>query len=237
MSMSDLPIDHGNANLLHRLHRSLLSHGLTQTVRRGARAVNARYREWRLGICTRGSIAPAELDADDASYGYQPIPYTSFDEAMLHVPFNAERDVFIDYGCGMGRAVVLAALHPFCRVIGVERSPELCEIAEQNVRRAAPRLCCSDVRVVNDDAREFDVPDDASVIFMFNPFDEPILKTVLGRIRQSHQRVPRRITFIYGLPKCRRDALLEIPWLRLVREIKTIDADWQRLAIYESCES
>lgn len=236
MSTGDLPVNQRAAGVAARVGRSLRKHGFRQTVRRVVRAANTAYREWRLGICTRGSIEPNELQADDASFGYQPIPYRSFDEAIRHVSLQADQDVFIDYGCGMGRAVILASLHPFRQVIGVERSTELCEIAESNIRRASSRLRCRDVSIANEDAREFAVPDDASVIFMFNPFDEPILKSVLERIRRSHQHAPRRITFIYGLPNCRHDVLLDVPWLQLVRDIKTIDADWQRLAIYETRE-
>ena len=45
-------------------------------------------------------------------------------------------DVFLDIGCGMGRAVYQAAAnYPFKRVIGVELSHELTQAARRNIER------------------------------------------------------------------------------------------------------
>lgn len=216
-----------------RVARSVEQHGLRNAWRRGRRVLATLWREWQLGIQTRGSIAADDLAADDVSFGYQPIPYESC-EAVFRRLVVSPQDVFLDYGCGLGRALVVAALHPFRKVVGVERSEELCRLAELNVRRARRQLVCADVTVVHADARHFAVPDEVTTVFLFNPFDEQILRLVLERLHLSLAARPRRITIVYGLPKCRRDLLATLPWLRVVHELATIDADWQRLTIYES---
>lgn len=222
-------------NLIPRkLRDSLVQRGLRDTIRHAWRAVNSSLRERRLGIQTTSSIAGSEMEFDALSFGYQPVPYASFDAAIRHISIRPGQDVFIDYGCGMGRAVVLAAMYPFRRVIGVERSNSLSQIARENIRRAAAKLRCADVTIEMEDARDYEVPQDASHIFMFNPFDEPIVMTVLARIRDSIHANPRKVSIIYALPRCRRDPLTDVPWLTLKHELETIDSNWQRLAVYET---
>ncbi len=218
-----------------KLRYSLTERGVRNTLRRLWRAAASSLRERRLGIRTIGSITGSEMEFDAASFGYQPVPYASFDAAMRHVSIRPGEDVFVDYGCGMGRAVVLAATRRFRRVIGVERSDALSRIARDNIRRASSKLRCADVAIETADARSYEVPDDATHIFLFNPFDEPIVLAVLAKIRESLDAHPRRLSIIYALPKCRRDPLVDIAWLNLRHELKTLDADWQRLAIYETC--
>jgi len=233
MSTADFAGRDGWSSLPGRIGRCLTARKPTDAARRGLRAVSSAYREWRLGIRTCGSIESQRLHFDSASFGYQPIPYASFDAALKHIHVRAGRDVFVDYGCGMGRAVVLAALHPFRQVIGVERSAQLCAMAMRNVRAASKKLRCPHVQIECADARRYRIPPEASLVFMFNPFDEPIVRTVLAGVRESLDHHPRDLAFIYGLPKCRCDVLREVPWLRARAEIETIDSDWQRLVVYE----
>lgn len=223
-------------SLPQKLRSSLAKRGLQNTICRIWRAASSYWRERRLGIRTNGSIAGSEMEFDAASFGYQPVPYASFAAAMRHVSLRPGEDVFLDYGCGMGRALVLAATYPFRRVIGVERSDSLSVIARENVARAAAKLQCADVSITTTDARTYEVPHDVTHIFLFNPFDEPIVIGVLARIRDSIQAHPRTVTIIYALPKCRRDPLIDIPWLELKHELVTIDSDWQRLAVYETID-
>ncbi|HUG69107.1 MAG TPA: class I SAM-dependent methyltransferase [Pirellulaceae bacterium] len=217
-----------------KLRDSIVERGLRDTIRRLWRTASSYWRERRLRIRTIGSIAGSELEFDAASFGYQPVPYASFDAAMRHVSIRPGEDVFVDYGCGMGRAVVLAATYPFRRVIGVERSNALSQIARDNICRASSRFRCADVSIATADARDYELPRDATHIFLFNPFDEPIVMAVLARIHDSILAHPRRVSMIYALPKCRRDPLVDVPWLSEMHVLDTIDSDWQRLAVYET---
>lgn len=224
-----------NETVLGKLRDSLVERGLRGTLRRLRRVASSVLRERRLGIQTTGSISGSALAFDVASFGYQPIPYASFDAAMRHVSIRPGEDVFVDYGCGMGRAVILAATLPFRRVIGVERSNVLSQIARENIHRASSHLRCSEVTIATADARHYELPDDATHLFLFNPFDESIVTDVLARVRSSLDAHPRPLSVIYALPRCRRDPLVDVPWLTLTHELETIDSDWQRLTIYETC--
>jgi SAM-dependent methyltransferase len=87
---------------------------------------------------------------------------------------------FIDFGAGMGRAVLLAAEYRFRAVIGIELQPTLARIARRNmaVWRAEGRAV-TPMRMVCRDAAEFVLPDGPCVAFLFNPFGAPVLRKVL----------------------------------------------------------
>src|SRR5207237_9526545 len=77
------------------------------------------------GTDTQSEIHIAELGMaeDDARHGnglYRGISTSLFDAALDALAEPLERYAFIDYGSGKGKALLLAAAHPFRRIIGVE---------------------------------------------------------------------------------------------------------------------
>src|SRR5437773_12422235 len=77
----------------------------------------------------------------------------------------SERDVFLDVGSGMGRAVLeAAAAYPFARVIGIELVRELHEVAQQNMARTTRRLRCRNIELICADAQEYRIPDAVTVV-------------------------------------------------------------------------
>jgi tRNA1(Val) A37 N6-methylase TrmN6 len=75
-------------------------------------------------------------------------------------------DVFVDVGSGMGRVVLLAAMsYPFQRVLGVEISGRLHEVALRNLDMSNARLQCP-VDLIQADALDAELPDDVTVVFL-----------------------------------------------------------------------
>jgi SAM-dependent methyltransferase len=109
-------------------------------------------------------------------------------------------DVFVDFGSGKGRVVCLAARLPFRRVIGVEFVDEFNRVARRNIDANRHRFACQDVQVVTSDATAWEIPDDMTWAYFFNPFTAPILRTVLDKIVESLDRAPRRLTLVYVNP-------------------------------------
>jgi hypothetical protein len=138
----------------------------------------------------------------------------------------SERDVFIDLGSGMGRAVLeAAAVYPFRRVIGVELVEDLHEIAEQNMTRTSRRLRCQDVELICADLRTYQIPDDVTVVFMNNPVRGPIFSGVLREISASIERNPRPIRLVYGNP-LEDAAVMQTGEWRTVRTIEPPRSHW-----------
>jgi tRNA1(Val) A37 N6-methylase TrmN6 len=108
---------------------------------------------------------------------------------------------FLDFGSGKGRTLMLAAQFPFKRIVGVEYCDELSRLARQNLLRLpAGERRCENVEVVTVDAAEYAIPEDPLVIFMYNPFSEPVMASVVRNVTDSLQKKPRRVVVIYYFP-------------------------------------
>lgn len=181
------------------------------------------YFDRKLGISSseRRSLAELGVILPNCIH-YQPVSYYDFIPFLNSIPIRPQRDVFLDFGSGMGRALCLAARYPFRSVIGVEISPELCAIAQENLVRFRPKLLCQDVRVFNLDAAEYPVPGEVSVIYFFHPFFGNVLTKVLQNITKSLSDTPRRILILFygsGLGATSLTQLRSCCWLTQISEI------------------
>jgi len=71
---------------------------------------------------------------------------------------------------------------PFRAVIGVELNPRLARVARKNVAHwKAAGLASAPVRVCCGDAVEFELPPGPCVVFMFNPFEAPVMRRLFKR--------------------------------------------------------
>ena len=189
------------ASLVRRAWSRLLTTGPKKSVAYARHLASERYHEMRLGIRTAGPMKTAAVvQRPGLCKPYAPIPYRSFFAVMREVTIRPGEDVFLDYGAGRGRAMVLAARLPFRRVLGVEIEPSLVKAARENLLRASRLLRCRDVEVVTADAAEFGCPDDATVLHFFDPFAGAILQRVMDQVRDSLRRAPRRVTILFADP-------------------------------------
>jgi hypothetical protein len=192
--------------------------------------------EHRNRIRTAGRIAPEELGiAHPDRVEYAPTPWFVLRRA-LPVKWVRPDDVFIDFGSGKGRAVFqAAAFYQFKRVIGVELSRELHEIAAGNIQRNRDRLRCQDVQLVRSDVLEYEIPDDVSVAFFFNPFTGQTFSTVVDRLLASVVRNPRTLRIVYVNPK-EHGRLMTKGQIQLIKQIRRPIGDRARAAyihVYE----
>jgi SAM-dependent methyltransferase len=165
------------------------------------RAVTATLFERRYGVTTAGAFSAEELGFANAEYNrYLPAGLTSL-RRILRPKEVGPDDVFIDFGSGMGRVVLQAALgYPFRRVVGVELSTELHDIASGNLERNRARLRAGEATLVNSDVLDYAIPDDLTVAFLYNPFGGEVFRTVVERLIESVDRCPRELRVIYGNP-------------------------------------
>jgi len=167
-------------------------------LRHNLHSVSERIHELGYGIRTSGWLSEDSLgySKGDGRVHYTPLPYIPLKRLLAQVAPNPEKDVFIDWGCGMGRVAVLASAYPYRQVLGVEYADRLCVIARENIGRSRVRRNCGRIEIVNGDARDFPVPYDASVMFFFNPFRGDLLTEVIEHIYDSWKKHPREITFL-----------------------------------------
>ena len=208
---------------------SLVSRGPQETRVRFRHRLHERVRERRLGLRT------AEDDPVNGSptefQPYVAAPYACLDTAFDAAGVHAGRDVFLDYGCGRGRVVAVAATLPFARVIGVELRPELVAAARGNLGRVRNRRCKA-AEIVEGDAAAFVVPDDVTVVTLFNPFTGGILRAACEQVRASLVRRPRAVRVVYMNPLADADALAGLDWLTRVRDLSPGRWHTQRFGLY-----
>lgn len=124
-----------------------------------------------------------------------------FTAALSSLTIRHADYTFIDLGCGKGRALILACSYPFRRIVGVEFALELYMAAQDNLRRAAAAgVDITRIELLHADATLFDFPIEPLVLFLYNPFDGEVMKTMVHRIRQTHLRNPRPLFVLYTNP-------------------------------------
>ena len=141
------------------------------------------------GITTEALIFLGELDPEavgpaiEFATHYEPTPIADIERLLDEIPVALENMTFVDVGSGMGRVVLLAARRPFRRVVGVEISPALHEVARENLAAFDdPKRKVRDIRLVRADASAFDFPRGDLVLYLYNPFRSNILRAVLDRV-------------------------------------------------------
>lgn len=179
----------------------------------------------RTGVRTDGILGHEELGLEDERLQpYEAAEWSTLRRALPRRSVSPD-DVFVDLGSGMGRAVVMAAAYPFRRVIGVELSPRLHEIATANVEHGRFKRRCSEIELVNGDALTYELPPDASVVFLYNPFQGEVFAAAMRRLFASYDRAPRRLRIVYRNP-VEHQALLSSGRVRVLR-------DWKGGYVYE----
>ena len=207
--------------LTARLRSSFERRGLLETVRRCAvrgyrlmRAPRMKPHPFDIahGVQTQALIPndrPSTGHAHDL-YGvfYYPTPPSVFQTSIeawrstLHATEPPlEQYTFFDLGAGMGRVVMLASLYPFQRVIGIELNPRLVERGRANLGtwQGLARACC-EVEIAAGDATEFPWPARPIVLYMFYPFEEPVVLELLRSLEQALRAGAGPIDIIYVHP-------------------------------------
>jgi SAM-dependent methyltransferase len=165
------------------------------------------FYEYRLSADTAYVIPRQILDGDKEALAHA-TDYFPSSYLVLHEAFSCIRDecrdsVLVDYGCGMGRALMFASTLPLKKIIGVEVSSSLCTAARKNLERLyrSSRQVKPAWSIVHADARAFTVPEDANLFYFFNPFDAELLDNVIGNILTSARKTPRKCTVLYANPQ------------------------------------
>jgi SAM-dependent methyltransferase len=169
--------------------------------------VGAQQRAFDLlvGVSTKG-VASTEASALEGCNHYEDCQWLSVRRALKKLDPNTS-DVFVDLGSGKGKALLIAGQLPYKRVVGVEIDKELSCWAARNIDRARPRLRAGKVESLNVNILEWPIPDDTSVVFLYNPFIGQMFITVMSRIFDSYDHNPRPLHIIYEYP-CEHDWLM-----------------------------
>lgn len=147
------------------------------------------------GLVPATELAPHEPVAAEATC-YRPTRGRPFRE-LLRILAPLPKGGFVDYGCGKGRVLLLAAEHGLTDLIGLEISESLSAMAEAHMRALKARRPAVAYRIVRGDAACFEPPAEACVFYFYNPFSERVMAECLARIAASLRTHPRSHLVIY----------------------------------------
>jgi hypothetical protein len=174
-----------------------------------------------------------ESDQQEDHYGYDPVRGSIFCRALKALPIRYEEFVFVDFGSGKGRALLLASHFPFKKIIGVEMTSQLNKIARTNIQiYKDKRRKCFDVESICSEATVFPIPLEKAVFYFFNPFGSNVMSRVLTNIEDSLRRHRREIFIVYAYPVYRK-LLDQAPFLKIIKERKGYD-EYTQYNIYVS---
>lgn len=146
----------------------------------------------RYGVRTQSHL-PLYLNRTGSAVDGEIVPYGGCVASVLRHVLDrlapAKSTSFVDIGCGKGRALIIASEYPFARIVGVELNPDVAAVARANVRRVArafPDRTAVEVRV--GDASVPDLPDGDTIIFMYHPFGELLVRRLCDHLAGVAER-------------------------------------------------
>jgi len=159
--------------------------------------------EKKYGINSTGAdelkkLKKAGVDISHATM-YMPVSYRLLEKTLEQInPLSKKH--FLDIGCGKGRAMCVAAGNGFSKVSGIDFSASFCADAVANLSITQKKIPALDFTVIEQDAAAYKIPGDTDCIFLFNPFDELVMKKVVANIMTSLKANPRELNIIYANP-------------------------------------
>jgi SAM-dependent methyltransferase len=175
------------------------------------------------GVDTSGLVPAAHLltghPNDEHVTAYYGVAPSILRQLIAHwretvPPHPIHRYTFLDIGAGKGRGLLIASELHFRKVIGIELNPALATIARSNVAQwvaahaadsTAPLL--APIEVLEQDALDFTLPRTPTLIFLFHPFEAPVLRQLLSNIEiqlatRSKSTTPPALDILYVNAEC-----------------------------------
>lgn len=131
---------------------------------------------------------------------YQGANYYLLEKVLDHLRTIAANQNLLDFGCGKGRVLAVAAYYGFFKITGVEFAKELCEVARKNIIPVQQKFPDKIFNVICTDAVDHKIENDTNIFFFFNPFDEVVMLTVVKNILLSLKENPREAYVVYINP-------------------------------------
>ncbi len=179
----------------------LRTDSLTNTIKRTLSSFSDYLFDLKYGIDTFSWVDLDDLKIDSArkkrAKMYQPTCTLPLRKLLreLNIPPGK---VFVDLGCGKGIVLLVASEFGFKEARGIELSPVLCDIADNNCSIYRGKTGTgADFVIIRSDVIDYGFNDDEDVFYLFNPFDEYVLTQALNNITASLQRRNREILIIY----------------------------------------
>lgn len=161
--------------------------------------------EKKYGIDTTAanSLSGLEIKGNQLKYAteYMPVSYFTLEAIMQRIPEKIKQGTFLDIGCGKGRAMCVAAASGYKQVAGIDFAKQLIDAAKQNLEQTKKQYPLTQYSLNWADVQSLEIEEQVTTVFLFNPFDEILMKQVVTKINDSLAKKPRRLLVLYCTPR------------------------------------
>ena len=191
--------------LIRKIIKDINRKGLIDTVKIYLLKIDTRIFDYIYNVKTHKDLNINDLKFNSINkkeaFNYETVAIFSIKQILNNIDIN-KNDIFIDFGCGKGRVLLIASQYKFKKIIGIEFSPELVDIARSNVS------ICKDynsfnidiIKIIEGDVLDYKYNNNETVFYLYNPFSNIILDQLCGQIVKSIHHKPRRVYIIYVNP-------------------------------------
>jgi SAM-dependent methyltransferase len=171
-------------------------------------------------------------DRTPGAYFYVATTASVIYEILSSLALEPDTFAFVDMGSGKGRALLVASEFAFAKIVGIELSPHLHRIAQENITRfSPPSQPCTAFELHCMNVVDYTYGKEPVVLFLFDPFGRDTLRSVIANFEASLGTNPREAYVIYIHPQF-EDVLQDSPVLRKVREGGPPWRPWSRYVVY-----
>jgi len=148
-----------------------------------------------LGIRTEVEVIDSHHDRS-IYYNYEPTKYSVLEDLFRKYPFDAT-DHIVDFGCGKGRVLIMAAYYSCKHITGYELDIVRYGILIENIKYFKHKFGNDSIfSTFNMNVEKINIVDTSNKFFFFNPFHLKVYIKVMNAIHVSLQR-KRRDIYIY----------------------------------------
>ena len=201
----------------------------------GASGTNRCAFRYRYGSsCLSWNLPSIGRERTPEIHAYEAAPAWLIQEILRSLPLQPDRFAFVDMGSGKGRALLVASEWPFAKIVGVELSKELHQIAEDNIKQYRPAALRGEAfSLICMNAVDYTFGPEPLVLFLFNPFGEDSVSRILANLKSSLIAAPRQAFVVYINPRF-ETLTRNAGFLRRVRKGGVWWRPWERYVIYEA---
>jgi len=161
--------------------------------------------DWVHGTETLVRIQPDKLETDSHNKRHATMYGATRARPLMQLlkRLDLSREAgFVDLGSGKGRVLMIAAQYGFRKVVGVEFSEELCQLAGRNLEAFSRKQKSKfPITIVHSDVVHYAIQREDAVFFLYDPFGPIVLKQLLENLQKSVMAHPREIFLIYNSPR------------------------------------
>ena len=108
----------------------------------------------------------------------------------------------MDYGCGKGRVDFFLNYQTKAKTIGIEYDERIYQAVLENQKTAITEKnnyvgSAKNTTFLLERAEQYEVPEEVTCCYFFNPFSVELLQKVIARVTESYYKKPRKIQLFF----------------------------------------